>query len=363
MKKLMIVVLMLVALPVWGATFPTADNNTLVSADANGIVTVNVANEDWYLVQFCQDNLRAGCGNKIAIQPSSVTATSMTFQLDMGGVKDGQVAYNFRRKCDNKWLAIPDCRVKTGSNTGMGMSFYTKDIEESGGAHFVYTGSGIQPWSPIDASKWCDEGSARQAYLPTVVRPTNTTPEKTSGGKNGSDQGAVAVANNQSAAAAHNSAAATTQSAAATNSSTANTTSLINVNQVGGKGKKGGKNVAVVYAPNAVQKVQNNNIRGNSADVKVYANKSGKGGVKNVITYVGPSYQTIHIGVAGAENYDPHACVKCHSPSAKDDERARKMVLTQMSTALAKEAKGGSAKQPNRMKSPAIGHPVVTHIK
>ena len=170
--------LMLVALPVWGATFPTAENHTLVSADANGLVTVKVAGETegWYLVQYCQDNLRAGCGNKLAIQPSSVNASSMTFQLDMGGVRDGQVAFNFRRNCDKRWLAIPDCRVKTGASMAMGMSYFTKEIEESGGAHFVYTGSGIQPWSPIDASKWCDESVRREVPRPIVVAAPQLAP-------------------------------------------------------------------------------------------------------------------------------------------------------------------------------------------
>lgn len=362
MKTLILMALMLVALPVWGATFPTADDHTLVSADSNGLVTVKVTGETegWYLVQYCQDNLRAGCGNKIAIQPSSVTATSMTFQLDMGGVRDGQVAFNFRRNCDKKWLAIPDCRVKTGNDMGMGMSFYTQDIEESGGAHFVYTGSGIQPWSPIDASKWCDEGVARVAFRP-IAGVGGAPAAKMGRGGGGNEQGAMAVATNQSAAAAHNSAAATNQSAAANNSSTANTTSLINVNQAGGKK---GKSKAIVYAPNATQNVQNNTVRGNSADVKVYANRGGKGGVKNVITYVGPSYQTIHIGVPGApQYYDPQACAKCHSQAAKDDEKMRRMVLTQMSSAMAREKKIPHQRIPNRIKPQAVGHPVITHIK
>ena len=307
----------------FAATFPTADNHTLVASSGNGVVNVKATGETgWRMILYCQDNLRSGCGNNYAVKASQDVNGNMTFQIPADSIADGQIAFNFKK--GDLWLLIPDCRVKTANQVRMGMSFKSNEIAESGGAHFVYTGGGILPWSPVDSGSWCDEKTSTSTAK--VVTGVNRT-----GG--GNDQGAVANASEQSAAAAHNSAAATNQSAAATNSSVANATSLINVNQVAGKGKKGGKNTAIVYAPNAKQNTDNRSFRGNSADVKVYANKGGKGGVKNVITYVAPSYQTIHFGVAGAETYDPYACAKCHSESAKEDARMKALVFKAMSCA------------------------------
>ena len=344
MKKLamMIVVLAMAVAPVFGATFPTIDPQTLVSSpDADGIITVKAIGETgWKLRQFCQDNMRAGCGNDVMISPLEDSKGIMKFKLEDYGIKYGQVAFNFMK--DGLWLHIPDCNVKTGKNVSMGMSYYTKEIPYSGGAHFVYTGSGSPVWSPVDSLQWCGERLPKTSTS-TSKTSTGTSASSTSGG---SDQGAVAVATNQSASAAHNSAAATNQSAAANNSSQANATSFLSINQVGakdGKGKKGKGNTAIIYAPHASQKVNNYNIKGNSADVKVYNNKGkggkgkGGGGVKNVFTYVGTSYQTIHIGVPGAETYDIHACSKCHSDGAKDDAKARRYVLSAMSSAQAEE--------------------------
>ena len=306
------------------------------------------------MIVFCQDNLRAGCGNKFSVKVSEKVGDVTRYKIPDDSIKDGQVAFNFKK--DGLWLAIPDCRVKTAGKVGMGMSYPSNDIPESGGAHFVYTGGGMSVWSPVSANG-CNEAKA------SVARETAEKEPAEKSTNNGADQGAVAVATNQSAAAAHNSAAATNQSAAANNSSQANATSFLNINQVNdgkGKGKKKGGNVAIIYAPNAKQDVQNNNIRGNSADIKVYLNKSGKGGkdgstgIKNIITYVGPSFPIIHIGVKGAETYDVNACTKCHHASAADDERARKMILTQMSSALAgekKPAKVAPVKGPEKKKN------------
>lgn len=340
-------------------TFPTPDPDTQVSSPGDGVVVVKAnGNSGWVMTQFCQDNLRAGCGNNVIVKPSELSGdgNTMTFKIDKAGISDGQVAFNFRDS-SGKWLLIPDCRVKTGSNIGLGMSFQTADIAESGGAHFVYTGSGIPVWHPVKAGA-CNDDKAAAARTAAVAAEKAATAVN-----NGADQGAVAVATNQSAAAAHNSAAATNQSAAANNSSQANATSFLNINQVNdgkGKGKKGG-NTAIIYAPNAKQDVQNNNIKGNSADVKVYLNKSGKGngnGIKNVITYVGPSFQTIHIGVKGVgSETDVYSCSKCHSDVAKDDARMKALVFKSMSCAASgactdKDHKATKAKKSAPAKKP-----------
>jgi hypothetical protein len=283
MKKLILtVVLMLVALPVWGATFPTADNHTLVSADASGLVTVQVTGETdgWYLVQYCQDDLAAGCGNKFSVQPNSVTSTSMTFQLDMSAVKDGAVAYNFRRKCDDKWLAIPDCRVKAGSNIGMGMSYFSKDREESGGAHFVYKASGIQPWSPIDASKWCDESAAINKGNAVVQKSNNWGSTVRSGG---SDNSIGHMNNNRESAVAK-------EGAVAVNKST----------DVAAAGTK------IVQKPKIVIKGKGHKVGNISQVTQATGSIVIKGHGNNV---------RINFGTDGQPVYD-HTCNACHNNGA-----------------------------------------------
>lgn len=317
--------------------FSTVDNHTLVSSNGNGMVDVKAVGETgWTMIIYCQDNMRSGCGYKFAIEALIDANGVMVFQIPADAIVDGQVAFNFKK--DGLWLAIPDCRVKTANKVAMGMSFYSSNIAESGGAHFVYTGGGIQPWSFVASGEWCD-GNTGSKYS-VSAKPTHVA---SSGPSN---QSVTANATDQAAAAA-----ALNSAAAAKDSAVANATSFMSINQVnGGKGKKGGKGsgTAIIYAPNASQKVDNRSFRGNSVDLKIYNNSKGKdgkgkgGGIKNVITYVGPSYQTIHFGVSGAESYDVYACTKCHSPSAKDDERARKMVLTQMSSALAEDCKHAS---------------------
>jgi len=338
-KQIFFTTMLLVAIfasQAFAVNFLSPDPDTQVSSSGGGIVVVKAVGSKgaWRMVQFCQDNLRAGCGNNVIVKPSEISGdeSTMKFKIDKEGTDNGQVAFNFI-DADGKWLLIPDCRVKTGNNIGLGMSFKTADIAESGGAHFVYTGSGIPVWHPVKAGA-CNDDKAAAARTAAVAAEKAAT-----AGNNGADQGAVAVATNQSAAAAHNSAAATNQSAAANNSSQANATSFLNINQVNdgkGKGKKGG-NTAIIYAPNARQDVQNNNIKGNSADVKIYSNKSGKGkgsGTINAITYVGPSFQTIHIGVKGAgSETDIYSCSKCHSDVAKDDARMKALIFKSMSCA------------------------------
>ncbi|MFA5993535.1 MAG: hypothetical protein WC823_01095 [Parcubacteria group bacterium] len=141
------------------ATFPVVKEAT-VTADSNGNITVNAPGESgWVLKQYCQDNLRAGCGNDQTIRPTEDAGGVMRFHLDEGGVASGQVAFNFRNtKLQNKWLAIPDCRVKPMGLVAMGDSKYTSTIPESGGALFVYTGSGREVEFPIDLSG-CDQAS------------------------------------------------------------------------------------------------------------------------------------------------------------------------------------------------------------
>ncbi|MEI7891118.1 MAG: hypothetical protein WCI36_04060 [bacterium] len=357
-------VLMMVAAASFAATFPTRDNNTVVSSDTYGVVQVKAAGEgDWQMILFCQDNLRAGCGNKFGVDPFEKNGDVSRYRIPKDAILDGQIAFNFKK--GGLWLAIPDCRVKTAGHVEIGMSYFTADIAESGGAHFVYTGGGMATWSPISANG-CDDSRAVAARKHATEK---VAAEKAA--NNGSDQGAVAT--NQSAAAAHNSAAATNQSAAANNSSQANATSFLNINQVNdfgkGKGKKKSGNTAIIYAPNARQDVQNNNIRGNSADVKVYLNKvkHGKGGSGNVnvITYVAPTFQSIHIGVKGAENYDVHACTKCHHASAADDERARKMVLSQMSSAISGKGSktSGNTYTPPAQRSTAVDKKNATAVE
>ncbi|KKR22092.1 MAG: hypothetical protein UT50_C0001G0004 [Candidatus Moranbacteria bacterium GW2011_GWA2_39_41] len=177
MKKTMIV-LLAGALVMFGfsqamaETFPTADSHTLVSADQGGAVTVKAVGESsWVLVQYCQDNMRAGCANNIVIKPSEDSGGTMKFQLDNEGVADGQVAFNFRKTSlpGNPWLAIPDCRVKTTGLAGMGMSYHTPDIAESGGAHFVFTGTQIKIWSPVPSGEWCDEQRIARAPIAQVI--------------------------------------------------------------------------------------------------------------------------------------------------------------------------------------------------
>lgn len=154
----------------FGATFPTADNHTLVSSVGNGVVTVKAAGETgWEMILYCQDNLRSGCGNKFGVKPFEVSGEVAKYQIPEDAVKDGQIAFNFKKA--GLWLAIPDCRVKTTNKVAMGMSFYTPEIVESGGAHFVYTGGGIQPWSPIDSGNWCDERAAKVAPAPNTTKP------------------------------------------------------------------------------------------------------------------------------------------------------------------------------------------------
>ncbi len=155
--------------------FLTPDSHTLVDAgNPNGIVTVKVTGgNDWFVRQFCQDKLRAGCGNTIEINPFKVDGNLLYFQLDMAGVKDGQDAFHVRRSSDKKNLLIPDCRVKTGPGVGMTMSYYTADIPDSGGAHFVYTGSGAPILNtPIDASHWCDEQTRVSVSQKVTTLPT-----------------------------------------------------------------------------------------------------------------------------------------------------------------------------------------------
>jgi hypothetical protein len=168
-KNIFFVTMLLVTFIVTQAmaiTFPTADDNTVVSSTGNGVIVVKAKGEsDWRLIQYCQDNLRGGCGNNVVVKPFEVNGDTMKFQLDNGGVEDGQVAFNFKR--NDAWLHIPDCRVKTGNNVGMGMSYRAADISESGGAHFVYVGSGISVWSPVSAGA-CGDNYAKAAAARTA---------------------------------------------------------------------------------------------------------------------------------------------------------------------------------------------------
>lgn len=174
MKKLIVglcLAVMMTAAPVFGVTFPTLDDQTLVSSDGNGIINVKVNGESgWEMILYCQDNLRAGCGNKFGIQPFEQSAGIMKYQIPQDAIADGQVAFNFKKS--GAWLYIPDCRVKTGGQVGMGMSFYTKTIDESGGAHFVYTGGGTKVWSPVSAGA-C--GSAKVASAAPFVKKESAT--------------------------------------------------------------------------------------------------------------------------------------------------------------------------------------------
>ncbi len=162
-------------------TFPTLDEHTLVSSDGNGIVTVKANGESgWSLVQYCQDNMRAGCGNNAVIKPLEDSAGTMKFQLDDYGMKYGQVAFNFMK--DGAWLAIPDCRVKTANQVSMGMSYKVSDIPNSGGAHFVYTGSGGTVWSPVDSSEWCEGKVAKVAPRAKITHAyVSNAPRATAG--------------------------------------------------------------------------------------------------------------------------------------------------------------------------------------
>jgi len=161
---MMLVVTLFVATQATAVTFPTADKHTLVSShdvDGKGVIKVKACGEkDWVLVQYCQDNMRAGAPYNVIVKPFKVDGDMMWFQLDMDGVKDGQVAFNFRNTSlsGNPWLNIPDCHVKTDGTVVIGDSRPAQDIPESGGAMFVYIGSGIQVQYPIDSSQWCDEG-------------------------------------------------------------------------------------------------------------------------------------------------------------------------------------------------------------
>jgi hypothetical protein len=351
MKKMIMLATMLIMVAVTSTVFAKtfSDGGVKISAEAgNGKIHVqgNASDIDKYVknIQFCPDQIKYQdgftCGLNWPISAERVSANEVVFHLDMNAVQNGQRAFNFKN--NGAWSQV--LSSKTAGNVVIEMSDPSDGSDDGrGGCHYTYVGDlpagSYIPYKP----ELCGGGNAGGKYAASA-KPATASNMAT-------DQAAIAVATNQSAAAAHNSAAATNQSAAANNSSVANATSFLNINQVNNsKGKKGGKsnNTAIIYAPNASQKVDNRSFRGNSVDLKIYNSNKGKdgkgkgGGIKNVITYVGPSYQTIHFGVTGAESYDVYACTKCHSPSAKDDERARKMVLTQMSSALAEDCKHAS---------------------
>lgn len=304
---------------------------------SNGRIHVTGSQEDVekYVrnIQFCPDQIKYKpgfvCGLNWPVTVERISSTEAVFQLDADGMKNGQRAFNF--KSDGHWSQVSTS--KTNGNIVVEMSDPNADSEDGrGGCHYTYVGDlPAGSYTPYRPEACGGIAGGKVAKVKTSA---------TAGGNNGSDQGAVAVATDQAAAAAHNSAAGTTGAIVANSSSQAAGANMFNITQVNtvkGKGKNKGGNTSIIYAPNAKQEVRNNIIRGNSADVKVYNNKAGKGkgsGIKNVITYVGPSYQTIHFGVSGAETYDAYACTKCHSPSASDDEKARKLVLKQMSSAL-----------------------------
>ena len=162
--------------PAFGATFPTLDPHTLVYSEGNGVIVVRAGDCGWMMKLYCQDNLRAGAGNIITIRPFEEGNGVMKFQIPPNASADGAVAFNFKK--GDLWLGIPDCRVKTAGQVKMGMSYYTKDIAESGGAHFVYTGSGIQPWSFVASGEWCDEGYAQPRYNPAPAPAKKVTHER-----------------------------------------------------------------------------------------------------------------------------------------------------------------------------------------
>ncbi len=168
--------------------FPSADSHTLVSIEQNGVVTVKAKGESsWIIKQYNQDNMRAGAPNLITIKSFEDAGGTMKFQLDMAGVReDGMIAFNFRKTSlpSNPWLAIPDCRVKTAGLAGMGMSYKSSDIPESGGAHFVFTGTPIPTQYPVDSSQWCDE-RAHVVIAPASSATKTVSAEKVSDGAMG----------------------------------------------------------------------------------------------------------------------------------------------------------------------------------
>lgn len=326
MKNLVLAIGFWLALSVSAQAAMFEDDGCKLSTKPTGKVTVycpKASDLEKYVfdLQFCPDQIKytVGCGLNLKKNFEITSPTTAEVMLDMGAVRQGQRAFNPKMNTTT-WSHV--MASKAGEGLIVEMSDPNPDSDDGrGGCHYTFVAD-LPPGSYIpNKPELCGGG-----YVKPVAKVA------TSGGANGSDQGAVAIATNQSAAAAHNSAAATNQSAAANNSSEAVANSFLNINQVA-TGK--GKNTAIIYAPGASQKNITQIVRGSSADVKVYANKSGKkegGGIKNVITYVGPTFQTIHLGT-GAGDYDPFTCTRCHNDYAKADARIKALILKNMSCA------------------------------
>jgi hypothetical protein len=322
-KNTIMIVMLLVAMfatQAMAVTFPVA-KDALVVSNGEGVVTVNAPGESgWILVQYCQDNLRAGAPNNLVIKPSQDSNGTMVFQLDKSGVGDGQVAFNFKK--DGHWLHLPDCRVKTGSNVGLGNSYRSPDIEESGGAMFVYTGSGIAIQYPIDVSYCGAAAKAKSAKTNATASKAVVVP------------GGVGVVSNSTAS----------QAVGAVNKSSA-------ANTAGDEVVGSPMNVVVKVGTCGGKKLKKGETCQNGHTVNVYAVKHGdtnvsqKGHVnKNisskdkVFIYNGPVYN-IHGGKYGESD-----CTSCHNQTFwnnhNKDKAAQEKFFKQMSSSMSEKKKG-----------------------
>ncbi len=148
--------------------FPTL-HKMVVTSEGHGDVTILVDKTNCsspidrlVLQQYCPDRLRSTAQRIITVMPFEVTdgtnSAVLKFKLDEFGLQNGATCLNFTKEENSSaWLGVPDCKIRTAGKIKMGMSFKTSSIANSGGAMFVYTGTGDSPESPIDNSDCDDE--------------------------------------------------------------------------------------------------------------------------------------------------------------------------------------------------------------